>query len=225
MRRFVRYSSVIGYNQHDSYEEQSCGGLPPCFDQYGRPKKLWLPRGIVIPGHIDGYLWGLRIRRPIGVPKYCWVPGGTTALYLADAVNTTKPVMVVEGEIDALTILQVAGDLVTPVATGSTTGARRVRCLARLALAPLALVAYDADVAGDRAARYWIERLPNPHRWRPYWADVNEVAKAGTDLRAWIIAGLDYHSSDQKRWALPTAMSRIELSCVQGKSWQRRIFS
>jgi hypothetical protein len=52
------------------------------------------------------------------------------------------------------------------------------------------LVAYDADEAGDRQASYWLQVLPEARRWRPFWADANQMAQDGVDLRAWISAGL-----------------------------------
>ncbi|MBE7556797.1 MAG: toprim domain-containing protein [Anaerolineales bacterium] len=89
------------------------------------------------------------------------------ALYNADALVRGQPVMLLEGEIDCLTVLQAAGDLVVPVATGSVSGARRPRWLARLARASMVLVALDADRAGDTNTRYWLQVLPNARRWRP----------------------------------------------------------
>ena len=96
----------------------------------------------------------------------------------------------VEGELDALTIEQEAGDLVTAVATGATGGARRMHWLARLALCSVVLVAYDADAAGEAAAGYWLEVLDNGRRWRPYWEDVNAMAQDGADVRAWVAVGV-----------------------------------
>ena len=99
--------------------------------------------------------------------------------------------VVVEGEIDVLTLVQTVGDLAVAVATGSTSGARRTRWIARLALASLVLVAFDADDKGDKAAGYWLGVLPNAKRWRPSWGDVNAMAQGGADLRAWVLAALD----------------------------------
>jgi DNA primase len=79
---------------------------------------------------------------------------------------------------------------VATVATGATGGARRMHWIARLALCSAVLVAYDADTAGDTAAAYWLERLENARRWRPYWGDANEMAQAGADVRAWVAAGV-----------------------------------
>ncbi len=180
----------LGYNPADCYLERAAWGLSPEQTKEGRAKRLWLPRGIVIPWMVDGELWGIRIRRPVGDPKYYWIPGGTPALYCADTLTPERPAVIVEGEIDALTIAQAAGDLAAVVATGSTHGGRRTRWLARLAATSAVLVAYDADDSGEGAAHYWISALSNSRRWRPYWADPNDMARAGVDIRAWIAAGL-----------------------------------
>jgi hypothetical protein len=102
----------------------------------------------------------LHHNRPrMGRPKYVG-PAGFSPLHLygADYLTLDKPVVLVEGEIDALTVQQVAGDLVTAVATGATGGARRAGWVAQLALAPFVLVAFDVDpnAAGDQAAAWWL---------------------------------------------------------------------
>ncbi|MBW7885873.1 MAG: toprim domain-containing protein, partial [Caldilineaceae bacterium] len=149
----------IGYWPHDRHEDRALWGLPD------NRKELWLPRGIVIPWQSGKDLWGIRIRRPAGDPKYYWIPGGTApALYGADLLTASKPAMLVEGEFDALSLRQAADDLVAAVATGSTMGARRTKWLARLALAPLVLVAFDCDDAGEEASRYWLDALDNARR-------------------------------------------------------------
>ena len=65
-------------------------------------------------------------RRPLarrqltaGAHKYVGPAGFTNDLYNADALTSTRPAMLVEGELDALTVAQEAGDLVSPVAAGA----------------------------------------------------------------------------------------------------------
>lgn len=181
----------IGYNPADQYIDREAWGLSPETNDKGNAKRLWLPRGIVIPWVIGGDLWGVRIRRPVGEPKYYWIPGGCPGLYNADTLTGALPAVLVEGEIDALTINQEAGDLAVAVATGSTYGARHVRWLARLALPPAVLVAYDADEAGEKAAGYWLDAVKNAKRWRPYWGDANGLAQEGVSVRNWILAGVN----------------------------------
>jgi hypothetical protein len=90
-----------------------------------------------------------------------------------------------------LTIEQTAGDVVTPCATGSTGGARRVRWLAKLALCPLVLVAFDTDKAGTETRRWWLDALPdNGKHWQPFWGDANAMHRDGADVRGWVLAGL-----------------------------------
>lgn len=183
----------LGYHDADRYGDPAAWGLDR--------ESLWLPRGIVIPWVICGTLWRVNIRRPAGDPKYFSPAGFVTGLYNADALTTTRPAILVEGEFDALTLGQVAGDVVTPVATGSTDGGRRPRWIAAMAICPEVLVAYDADDAGEKAAAWWTGVLSNGRRWRPLWEDANAMQQAGADVRAWVMAALDPKPSEPSELA------------------------
>jgi hypothetical protein len=190
----------FGYNPVDKYEESFMWGLD---------KKVWLPRGITIPWLIGGEVWRVNIRRPVksgDSNKYIGPAGFTNGLFNADCIQANLPIVLLEGEIDALTIQQAAGDLVCAVATGSTSGSRRAKWIARLAMAPQVLVAYDADEngAGDKAADYWSGTLSNARRWRPLWLDVNKMAQDGVDIRAWVQAGLDPPAQELQAETEPT---------------------
>lgn len=109
------------------------------------------------------------MRRPAGDPKYAQPAGGSgVALYGADGVNEDLPVVLVEGEFDALAVAQEASDLVVAVATGSTHGTRHLRWLRLLQAVPVVLVAFD----GDEARRGWRPAggstgCPVPGAWCP----------------------------------------------------------
>ncbi len=161
-------------------------------------------------------LWRLNVRRPLtpreaaaGEPKYIGPAGFGNALYNADALaprlggvpghtvpghavtgHTVPCAVLVEGEIDALTIVQACGGEVAAVATGSTGGSRRTPWVAQLALAPVVLVAFDADAAGDGAAQWWLDILPRALRWRPPLHDVNTLPHPEA-VAAWVRQGLD----------------------------------
>jgi hypothetical protein len=190
------------------WEEHALWGLPPPGSGHGDQgrKRIWLPRGITLPWYVDGGLWRLNVRRPLtpaqiasGQAKYMGPAGFANALYNADALRSGRgpcpAAVLVEGEIDALTIAQACGNEIAAVATGSTAGARRIRWVARLALAPAVLVAFDWDEtqeganAGERAAAWWLNALPNACRLRPLLHDVNSLPDP-QDVRAWIARAL-----------------------------------
>ena len=187
----------FGYNATDLYESRDLWGLPPATNRHGKPQRIWVPRGIVIPWWVHGELWRLNVRRPLtdaeiaqGEAKYIGPAGSSNGLYNVDGIVAGRPVMLLEGELDACIVQQWAGHLITPVATGSTSGSRRIPWLARLALASCVLVAYDNDTPGELASDYWLNALPNARRWRPYWSDVNGMAQDGVDVHDWVGIGV-----------------------------------
>lgn len=184
--------ACLGYNPTALERPRAKWGLPP--DDAGR-ETFWLPAGIVIPFFVRGKLWKLSTRRllPKMLPgkKYKTVPGSANALYNADAIQPGAQALLCEGVIDALAVQQVAGDLVVAVAAGTTTGARRVPWIARLATTSLVLVAMDADAGGEEASRYWLDVLRhNARRWRPLFDDPAAMLQVGLDVRQWVEAGL-----------------------------------
>jgi DNA primase len=202
----VLRSFNVGYNPQDTWEDHEQWGLarPDGNGDQGR-NKVWIPRGITLPWYVDGQLWRLNVRRPLtpsriarGEAKYIGPAGFSNALYNAGSVRSGRPVVLVEGEIDALTIVQACGEQAAAVATGSTGGGRRSAWVAKLALAPLVLLAFDADKfgadgspgAGDRAAAWWLGVLPNAQRWRPLLHDVNSLPDP-EDVRGWVMCGLE----------------------------------
>jgi hypothetical protein len=196
----------VGYNPRDTWEDHAQWGLPkPQGGDRGRGR-IWIPRGITFPWTVEGELWRLNIRRPLtpsqiaaGETKYIGPAGFANALYNAGSLRPARPVVLVEGEIDALTVVQACGEQVAAVATGSTCGARRCAWVARLALAPVVLVAFDADKAGpdgspgpgDCAAAWWLNVLPNAVRLRPLLHDVNSLPDP-EDVRSWVLRGLEH---------------------------------
>jgi DNA primase len=116
----------VGYHPRDSHPPRTAWGLDAGAGQH---QTLWLPRGIVLPWFVGSDLWRINVRRPLtpaqcaaGEAKYIGPAGFANGLYGADSLADGKPVVLVEGEIDALTVAQTAGDLAAAVATGSTAG-------------------------------------------------------------------------------------------------------
>lgn len=216
----------LGWNPADVWDLPAAWGL-------SGGRKIWLPRGLVIPWIIGGQLWRIRVRRPdedLGqndsryLSPRVYPEGQRPAtdhepLYNADALARGQAVMLLEGELDCLTVMQAAGDLIVPVATGSVSGARRPRWLARLARASTVLVALDADPAGDTNARYWLQVLPNAQRWRPFWADPNQMARDGIDLRSWVKAGLPDLTA--AGWPITILWPKTHPEAAMPPTWRR----
>lgn len=151
--------------------------------------------GIVIPyiDWDDGTLWRVQVRRLDNAePRYMALAGSCgTPPYLIAPLTAAKPLVLVEGPLDALAVAQAAGDVVQVAATGAT-GCRAVHWIMRFA-APLVLIAHDADDAGETAAAYWTDALqPAAHRWQPTLHDPAEMLQQGGAalVRAWVCAGL-----------------------------------
>jgi DNA primase len=196
-------SAGLGWNPEDKWRAPRNWG-------FSDRKRIWLPKGWVIPWEIGGDLWQVSIRRPEGQPKYVMVRGSKHALYNADGLKPDRPAILTEGVFDVLSIAQVAGDMVTPVAAGSTTGARGIPWIAKLTMCSRVLVAFDAEVdKGDKAAAWWAKVLPNAKRWRPFWGDANAMAQEGVDVRAWVIAGLEEIPSRPAHDSLESQMKAL----------------
>ncbi len=186
----------LGYNVTSCYTPRAAWGLAPDGD-----KMVWLPPGVLIPWWIGGQIWRLNVRwlevfegeahsYNGGGSKYIQAPGSAPGLYNVDAVYAGARVVLVEGEFCALSLMQAAGDLVVPVATGSVSGARAPRWMAKLALASEVILAFDADEAGEKAAAWWAGLLDrNTRRLVPTRHDVNDMLAAGDDLRGWLGPG------------------------------------
>ncbi len=168
---------------------------------------------LVIPWYANGVYWRINLRDiRTDVPieqRYRNIPGSSQAgLYMGDSLKLRRPTFLVEGEIDALSIAQVAGPLVAVVATGSTSGSRTAKWVTRLASVPSVLVAFDNEPKGHTAAKFWLNVLEhNAIRYKPIICkDVNAMLVADRELLAvWINAALDLLSEqDQDTSSQPT---------------------
>jgi DNA primase len=186
----------FGFNDEEAYWEPSLLGL-----EETRDKPIWVPRGITIPWHIEGKLWRLNFRRSItakqelaGEPKYIPLPGSPNCVYLIDDIVPGQPCLMVEGEFNAWSIKQEAGDLVSVIGLGAATHGRRIRWIAKIGTASIVLVALDGDLdegKGDKSAQYWIDALkPRARRLRPIRKDPNDMLRDGAPIRAWVNMGI-----------------------------------
>lgn len=186
----------IGWNPQDAYEDRAAWGLPEEINERtGRPRRVWLPSGLVIPTFNDGRVVAIKIRRAAwtpedSLPKYAAVTG-SAQMPMILAPGEGKPCVVVESELDAILAAQEARDLVCVIAMRTAKGKPNAEAHALLGGAPLILVATDADDAGASAWPWWREHYPKAVRWPvPSGKDVGDCAATPGLIRAWIEAGL-----------------------------------
>lgn len=209
-------------------------GLDPELLTEDQRKKgyIRIPNGIMIPWFVGGKIWKLAVKRPGEKMDYGQVMGSVDTLYNVDSIQYGEIAMMVEGELDALSVLQEAGDLVNVCATGSTAKGRNPKWITELMSTPsCVLQSFDSDKAGDEAAETWIDLLmaiPDSkigtdtfahladfkvERWPlVLWKDPNELLQEqnknntnGFTLREWVQLGVDLAQHDMQQDMNPLA--------------------
>jgi len=183
----------LRWNLKNLFKERKSWGLAEIIsDQTNKPKKLWLPCGLVIPYIADGKIIRLRVRRfSSDNQPYIIVPGSDTRPMILSNDNN-KTVVVLESELDALMIHEKAGDIVCVIALGNAQS-RPDRITDKiLKQAELILLALDYDDAGSKeSVNWWPEHYDNIQRWpSAIGKDPGEDYQKGIDIREWIKAGL-----------------------------------
>ena len=181
----------LGWNPADRYESRDAWGFPPETDEKGKSKNIWFPHGLIIPCFDRGRVIRLRVRRPDpGFGPRFVVISGSASTPLTLGAGTAW--VVVESELDAFLLWQEAGDICGVLALGNAQARPDQETDRTLRAAGLILVSLDSDTAGGKEAwGFWKRTYPNAKRWPvPNAKDQTEAAKAGLNLRAWVLAGL-----------------------------------
>jgi hypothetical protein len=105
-----------GEEDQDIYRARKSWGLQEILKEDGRPKALWIPRGLVIPCLIDNVIHRVRIRRPEGKPRYYVLPGSSMATMFIGPER--RAFVIVESELDAIAVASCQG-MAGAVAMGS----------------------------------------------------------------------------------------------------------
>lgn len=174
----------IGWTPADSFHEKDEWGLHEASN-----KKLWIPKGIIIPTmEAHGDIIRLKVRRfdwkeNDELPKYIAISGSMNGLSIMG--NASSNIMiVVESELDAYAIHHVAGDFLKVIAVGS--------CLKNpdnvtdyLAKnTPVLIVCYDNDAAGQKMRDKWQRLYPHARGYSvPHGKDIGEFIEKGGDLK------------------------------------------
>jgi DNA primase len=160
----------------------------------GYVASVWIPTrdqdrsyqasGVVIPWFEADRLRLAKIRQPEGAkPKYVEAFRDRPRIFPGlEAIRPARPLIVVEGELDALLLAQELRDLAAVVTFGSASNQPEPGIYPGLMLASWLFLALDGDAAGDRSAASW---PPRAIRGRPPGAfkDWTDAAQAGLNLR------------------------------------------
>jgi len=198
----------IGYQQQGAWLEPEQLGLSPEFHQDGRKRKIALPAGLMIATRRGGEVVALTVRtpdnRPAWQPRYWQVKGSLAVPFIAARHEDEHggPVAIVEGAIDAMSIWQESGDVISCVAlTGK--GKLAVDDTAAQIIAkadPLFIVPdNDQDRAKLETVRAWRQKWPQAivMPLPPEVKDANELLTMPNppfSLAAWTRAALELAS-------------------------------
>jgi DNA primase len=169
-------------------------------DQDGQVSKIWISEGLTIPCYRDGIIQKVNVRRsargdlnklPEDGKRYRMATGscGRANMVFGESKDNA---IVVESDLDAILLYQIAGDIVTVAAMGSAANKPDYQVTKILSKAKSFLVSLDNDDAGINATYdWWLSYFPNAKRWPvPKGKDPGEAYQVDEDLRIWIRAGL-----------------------------------
>lgn len=167
-------------------------------------RKIWLPKGIVIPSFRDESLQKIKIRRTDWTPedefpKYLEIRGSVSAPSIY-TIAEGKPIVIVESELDAMLVQQEAGDLCNPVALGGVSKKPDEYLHSILAQARLILFSLDYDEAGIKAFAWWKKQYKALFIWvTPFEKSVGDAFLKGLDVETWISLGIEKFLNPEQR--------------------------
>lgn len=174
----------LGWHSRDAWQSMTAWGLPPEQRADDKPKNIFLPSGLVIPGPAR-----VRIRRdnPGESGKYFAVRGSGNGPLVIGRNRPPCPAVLVESELDGMLLSQEFSKPYLIVALGSTSNSPSPALLSDLRKRPLVLIAMDDDPPGKVAtgklraqlSNGWVVTFPGGLK------DPGEARKAGHDLDAW----------------------------------------
>lgn len=182
----------LGWNNDDLFQLRRDWGLSVIPNG---SISICLPKGIVIPSFRNDQLIRIKVRRGNWIqsdsyPKYQIVSGGINSPSLYG--DPTKPLFLIEAELDAMLVQQMAGDLCSCISLGGVSNKPDIWIHEVLQEAKLVLYSLDFDEAGKKHFHFWKENYKNLKAWpAPKGKSPGDSFLLGIDLRQWVIAGLN----------------------------------
>ena len=181
----------LGLNNADQFLGRAAWALPEEVNDKGNPKTVWIPAGLVIPYIANGEVIRIRIRRNKADDgsRYVTVSGSSKQPLRLGRLGR---VAVVESDLDAILLSQMAGDIVSVVSLGSAAARPDADTHDYLRSAEIILLSLDYDAAGKAQTAWWQKHYgAKVKRWPvPSGKDPGEAYQSGEDIREWIAAGM-----------------------------------
>ena len=182
----IRYFG-LGFNPADIWDSPERWGMMP-----NEAKRVWLPKGIVIPCFVEQSLWYIKIRQFEKEPKYIHVTGSTPALFGTESLIGAPLILLTEGEFDCMLTWKLLRDVAGVATLGSAGKKLDLHAWARYLLPAEEIIAVlDTDHAGKTGAHYLAGLSAQIHPVRipsisPSGKDITDYVQAGGDLWEWL---------------------------------------
>jgi len=191
----------LGWIEEPKFQALKKWGLPVEYNEALKERKVWLPKGYIIPQwNLEGQLTMLQVRMEELLSnskmRYYPIKGSTVTPMIIPPLSSLAPErtawVIVESRLDALLVARHAGDLVGAMAQGNNSANPCPEAMPLLIASPRILNALDFDDAGEESFKKWARRFKTARRWPvPEAKDPGEYVKENKgDIRAWILAGL-----------------------------------
>lgn len=185
----------LGWNPISTFPNREDWGLEHLTKEDKR-RRLLLPMGTVIPTVKDGQILKIKIRRSDWRPNSCFgkyyvVPGSTDCMPRIGDPSSAL-VVIVEAELDAMLVVQEAGDLCACVALGGAQKRPDDTLHSWLQERENIFFALDYDPAGIAAYQWWQQMYPQLEPWPvPEEKSPGDYFEKGGDLWEWVSSGLN----------------------------------
>jgi hypothetical protein len=220
LRDLTLHVFQLGYNPTDLYDDPISWGFDPSnpnfsSEKYGI-KKIFLPRGLVIPGMLDDHIRMVKIRRPCPkdllskyihrlptsrskfgkqkkYAKFGSVRGSQHILYGTHVWLDHENLLLTEGELDCILAWQQLSDFCDVGTLGSAADRADLHSLAALTRFKQIFAVYDADPAGEQAAER-MKRLGRVTILQSPAHDLTDFLSRGGDLKKWFLGNVEISS-------------------------------
>ncbi len=221
----------LGYNPVNLYDDPARWGL------LTGGKKIWMPRGIVIPGFSQEKPWYVKVRRPLpdqsldkyigewnsqdGLPdvKFGGPRGGVSCLFRLELPGTMPVLVLAEGEWDTMLLWEYCPDFCDVATLGGAGNKMDALDLSFLTRYLAVLIVYDDDEAGEQAREYSAglhAKFSRVKSIQPPAHDLTDFWKSGGNVRGWLAGHVATAMEDALKGMDMTSPATKRLSIIAG---------